>query len=84
VVTVVVGIVELGSDTDDVIIADVVAVVSVEAIVVEASVEIADAVDDGDAEGDEDVIGVSGNRADHVNKNSIKGTISFNFFFLLP
>jgi hypothetical protein len=84
VVTVVVGIVELDSDTDDVIIADVVAVVSVEAIVVEASVEIADDVDDRDAEEDEDVIEVSGNRVDHVNKNPSKGTISFNFFFLLP
>jgi hypothetical protein len=64
VVTVVVGIVELGNGTDDVIIADVVAVVSVEAIVVEVSVEIADDVDDDDAEEDEDAVGVSGNRVD--------------------
>jgi hypothetical protein len=69
VVTVVVGIVELGSDTDDVIIADVVAVVSVEAIVVEVSVEIAD---DRDAEEDEDVVEVSGSRVDHVNKNPVR------------
>ncbi len=68
-VTVVVGIVELGSDTDDVIIADVVAVVSVEAIVVEVSVEIAD---DRDAEEDEDVVEVSGSRVDHVNKNPVR------------
>ncbi len=72
-VTVVVGMVELGSDTDDVIIADVVAVVSVEAIVVEVSVAIADDdVDDNDTEEVGDVIEVSGSRADHVNKSPVR------------
>ncbi len=77
VVTVVVGMVELVSDTDDVIIADVVAVVSVEAIVVEISVETADDVDDNDTEEDEDVIELSGNRPDHVNNKSGK-ILQFN------
>ncbi len=71
-VTVVDGIVEVGSDTGDVIIADVVAVVSVEASVVEVSVEIADAVDDRDAEEDEDAVEVSRNRFAHVNKNHVR------------
>ncbi len=70
--TVVVGILELGCDTDAVIIADVVAVVSVEAIVVEVSVEIADDVDDNDAEEDEDAVEASGSRVDHVNKNPVR------------